>query len=483
MKALSGGRGRGGRRGTSLVIALVILLILMSLAAVVVQSARSAKRSTRASMSEARSQYTAESGLSDSIADVAAGGPGDVGSAAAPVPFSGGGYWVDATDNGDETWLLVSRGVQDHGACALEAVLSTPIGDLYRYAAFAGNSTNDPSYALEFAGTVPQNDVIDGDVYSGGDLLISADAVVTGRKRATGAIVGATGQTGISLPIPDVAAMNDAANNDVDVAAEFALATLQLALPYGGLAWQVPQTSPAHIFRRNPADRAVYTALTAKDDYFLEDPYAPFGPDLLSNGTSAAQITLSGVGGALGPSGNDLIYFIDGNLWVLNLLTNSFKLEDPGGGGLRATIVVRGNLYLGDNLFYDDPALDGLAFIALSDPLVPDSGNVYMGDLLDGTPSPILGALRHVDGFMHAERDFWDNNLDHLGLGRVEIYGNQTAAGAVNYKRSLLILRSKLELTQDRRVKNGTLTLPGLPAAIQRPEDFSLLSWRRTSFN
>ena len=33
------------------------------------------------------------------------------------------------------------------------------------------------------------------------------------------------------------------------------------------------EESAAHIFRKNPSDRATDTVGTPKDDYFLEDPY------------------------------------------------------------------------------------------------------------------------------------------------------------------------------------------------------------------
>ena len=43
--------------------------------------------------------------------------------------------------------------------------------------------------------------------------------------------------------------MNYAVNHDIDVAAAFHSATYASSSAYGGSAWKLPESNPAHIFR------------------------------------------------------------------------------------------------------------------------------------------------------------------------------------------------------------------------------------------
>ena len=91
--------------------------------------------------------------------------------------------------------------------------------------------------------------------------------------------------------------MNYASTADIQVANEFATATYK-SDEAGGSAWQLPESSPAHIFRKNPSDRTSNTSSTVKDDYFLEDPYETVGLDSGMDGTNAYHVSLAGVRGA-----------------------------------------------------------------------------------------------------------------------------------------------------------------------------------------
>src|SRR5262245_51486060 len=108
------------------------------------------------------------------------------------------------------------------------------------------------------------------------------------------------------------------------------------------------------------------------------------------------MIALSGVSGAPGPNGNNQVYYIDGNLWIHNRNTYSFEFNHKEPNGIQITFVVNGNIYFSDNLFYKNTDRDGVAFIAMKDDNVSDSGNIYFGD-------PVFGTLEQMHAFMYAE--------------------------------------------------------------------------------
>jgi len=228
----------------------------------------------------------------------------------------------------------------------------------------------------------------------------------------------------------------------------------------------------------NPSDRSTEYNSTAKDDYFLEDPYENVRVDPNENGKDASKITLSGAGGKPGVEGSDKVYFIDGNLWLHNKKTYSFKVYNNG-GDTRVTFVVKGNIYFSDNLFLQNKEKDGVAFIAMKDDKVKDSGNIYFGD-------PEFGTLSAMSAYMYAENDFYDYNLDAKGSSKVSVYGNMTAGNQVSIQRDFGNQHSKLTVEFDDRLATGALELPGLPGwsgggnGVFR-SNYSIASWREVS--
>lgn len=474
-------RPHAARRGSAIITTVLVLMVVMGLSGAIMTLGMGSKSEQRASTEDLQALYAAESGVSDAIADLAAGRSGGLGTPIKPVDFSGGGYWVTTQDHYDSTYTIRSYATVRTGDHALEVVVRAPLNVIYSQALMAGNAARDPNYALHLSGNLPKGDTVDGDVYSGGDVLVEDDAAILGSIRATGTIVGANGQTGVAMQVPDIPSMQYDTNHDVDVASAFAGASWG-GSALGGSAWQLPASDPAHIFRKNPSDRSTYTAKTAKDDYYLEDPWETLGTDPARNGSNAHPITLSGTGGQPGTNGNQLVYFIDGNLWVHNLQTNSFRFDNSDPEGFRVTFVVKGNVYLNDNLFYGDPNLDGVAFVAISDPSEHDSGNVYLGDLLDGSVAPIGASLSHVDAFLFAERDLFESSIDRLGLGSVTYRGNLTAGNHIVMKKDAVLERQQLLIDHDDRLVTGSLDLPQLP---KNPADFAryqVLSWRTIAF-
>jgi hypothetical protein len=259
--------------------------------------------------------------------------------------------------------------------------------------------------------------------------------------------------------------------------------------------------SPEHIFIRNPTNisgrsssvggvtiqgRAYspiyYTNVVGNttnkiriDDYFLEDP-----TDSTYNTGGASSGEIGNAGSKTYPmwldvkeSGNEKVYYVDGNLYIHSPTAYSMRFKTPG---TKVTIVVRGNITISDEFYYNadyDPNLtydqinstvvknpkDVLALIALKNPNVPgNSGNIKIGDAAYGT-----GGSIHA--MMYAENDIVDNNIKpSTGQSYISIYGNMCAGGALNIKRDPTDW-TRLDLTMDRRLSKGTVIVRGLPPA------------------
>jgi len=473
-------------RGQASVLAAFTLLVIGSLAGVILSVSYRHSGEIRSSVAESRAFLAAQAGANQALAALAAGDELGLGSREEPLECDGATYWYELEDLGDGQWLVRSHGRADRAERTLEVELVIAEGGPFFHGVFAGNSSGDPSYVLALNGTGGQKDEIDGSIYSGGDLAVLEDAVVSGTMRAAGDVRGGDldqREAGKREPIPDLVGMHYEATAGVKVAEEFTAATYSASAALGGSAWQVPETSPAHIFRKNPNDRLEGVDSTAKDDYYLEDPYEKVNLDSDWDGSDATPITLSGTNGEPGTSSNKKVFFIDGNLWLHNKHTYSFKFGGDGAAGLGVTFVVKGNIYFADNLFTTDEKRDGVAFIALKDPDVADSGNVYFGD-------PTFGTLREMHAFMYAENNFHDTNLNSDSSSIVELVGNMTAGNQVKIQRDFVktsrrtttTTHTKLKVEFDTRLANGELELPGIPGLGAGDADgLTIVSWREVT--
>jgi hypothetical protein len=281
---------------------------------------------------------------------------------------------------------------------------------------------------------------------------------------------------GLQVPRPEV--RNRSENHDVNVASAFASggdATWGYNGHQGGRAWQITDpANPAHIFRKNPDDRLTerQDMANGKDDYFLEDPTHASGSD--PNPiyfTEDSQFV-------------DVVYYVDGNLWVHGKNHMSYRFysnrsASSGGSGathMRATFVVKGNIFFSDNIRLRNPSQDAAAFIAIRDPAVEDSGNVYIGD-------PRYGTVEDLNCFLYAENNFYDLNLNASGSKHFAINGNMTAGNQVvinrDYEEDGETYHSRMDLTLDSRLKTGSLELEGLPEVaddLDRPNE--IVYWR-----
>ena len=450
--------GPARQRGSAAVVALVAITVLVGLCGAMLMIATRSNSEGGAAVDRHQASAAAQAGLDEALLRIAGGNVDDIGDAEAQLAFGGGSYFVDVNADREAGVCTVSSFAEVRGEReALEALLSSGTLDIYDHALFAGNSSGDPLYAMKLGGRGSQADRVLGDVYSGGSVAVTGNATVDGTIRAQDDITGATGETNVFQPTPDLAAMDYPNTADFKVADMFGAASYR-SNDLGGKAYQLPESSPAHIFRMNPSDRASDPASTVKNDYFLEDPYEPVRTDNGSTGSDACPISLSGVSGEPGVVGNHKVYYIDGNLWLHNKNVFSFKIKHKEANGVQVTFVTKGNIYFSDNVFYQNTSEDGIAFIAMKDPRVNDSGNIYFGD-------PVFGTLEQMHAFMYAENNFIDKNLSATGSAQVAVYGNMTAGNKVDIQRDFNGQHSKLTVNYDGRISMGDLDMPGIPTA------------------
>ena len=126
--------------------------------------------------------------------------------------------------------------------------------------------------------------------------------------------------------------------------------------------------------------------------------------------------------------------------------------------------MANGNITISDEFRYNGGTtnpMDSLCLIAMKDPALTNapSGNIYLGDASYGTGGD-------VHAMLYAENDFKDNNLDTTGQSDLNIFGNMSAGNQVNLFRTTGSKRTKLDVTLDRRIQEGTVTAPGVPPAV-----------------
>lgn len=481
------------RKGGALLLATVIVLIVAGLTGAFYSISMINSRSTVDAAFALQALYVAEAGASVCIEDLNRGGPG--------VPagnFSGGSFVVakveigsDGLDNDgngrvDDSYEqnfmeLRARGTVNRMVRTVHILLSRTGGGVYWNALFAGNRSGDPSYSLTFGGRGVQADRVRGSVYSGGSILKTGDSIVEEYRGQDDHLIMSVRpavDTSSQRPPPeytlgsqsalDLESMNYEVNHDVNVREILRNRGSIGTNPAGGSALQILDAdNPAHIFRMNPSDRGALTSATPQDDYFLEDPTAPVRLDPNWDGSDATHLRLST------GTGNNVVYYIDGNLWLNNRYTYSFKFYHPEATGTKVTFVVKGNIYFGDNLFYTNINKDAVAFIAMKDPAVADSGNVYFGD-------PLYGTTRRFEGYMYADNNFYDNNLGTPSSMTTTVFGNMTAGNQVQIKRDLpggAHVRLQVDFDEKAKLGKGPPGLP--PTAGGTAGTWQIVSWKQ----
>jgi hypothetical protein len=562
-------RPRSGERGSALMMALITTIIMIGISGTYLGLTMWSKTETVRTRDAAQAAFIAEAAAGNYINSLNLDAVPSI-LPVAPNPKVGldkirtdkttkwlGGWFLieerksGSYSNDDYREFMVTA---EYGGAQrrLQVVISRKAGGVFWNAIYAQNSSGSDNYTLAFAGTGSKKDVVKGDIYSGGKLSHTGQAQLLNESGqggsnqvmyasdATDALVTGVAQTPApnyvngAQPSLDIAGMNyagkaAAVNSPTDpafdpkvvnVADRFAkyAADGYVAGETGpnqgcGVAKQINQKDdPAHIFRLNPKDNGntervqSYSGLNTDhpNDFFLEDPTRKAGAG------SAGGDWLGSDGGQrinIQPSGNDKVYYIDGNLWVSNSPAYSFQFENNTGADMKITLIVKGNVYLTDNLLYDrSKSNDALAIIAIKDeekypnrtpegyldPSSPyynpslnyagaedaardynkksGSGNIFFGD-------PGGGTTERFESFMFAENNFYDHNLGDKGTNLTNIYGNMTAGNHVQVKRQASAYKP-MQVTFDERLRTGATSLPGLPGnLVDAGEKWRVVGW------
>ncbi|HVE41800.1 MAG TPA: hypothetical protein VNM14_18045 [Planctomycetota bacterium] len=363
-------------------------------------------------------------------------------------------YKNEAAPNNDENYARFQvYGMYGGVTRKIDVLVSRVAGGAWWNAVYSPNRDNTSGYVLNFNGTGTNNDVIMGDIYSGGGFSASGTTSLLGPDGTGVSTVTYKDTFSSSISTPPNSAQGtepaldlkkDAANfnktpwetkaannrttapttttNRRDPSDGFTYIDVKNDLdtkgaggPFtwadGGTAEKQinDPTEPSHIFRKNPssiygsANRTNYyeSAAHGKDDFYLEDPTPGIRANTntispaINGDTSATPITIQ-------PNGNQAVYFIDGNMRVSGEPIKSYQLTKSGGltDNLQMTFIVKGNVSLTDNLLYPtyQSQNDAVAIIAIADDAFP---NQTAANFMSGSdPLPAISNLNTVAGFV-----------------------------------------------------------------------------------
>ncbi len=410
-------------------------------------------------------------------------------------PLGNGHYSVSVTDSSTDAALgvrvrMIALGQQGEAASGIEVIMGPEeYHPLFDHAMYAGNrdeydstvDTQTYTAVMEFGGCGADADVINGDVFHNGHIQSNCDSDINGSAEA-GATITGNAPSGGATENADYLAPPDLQAENYETTADFVINSTSPWDAGGNIA----SSDPRHIFVKEfRPDLATDVGFTFDNtNYFFGDPWE--GVDLNLVSVSSA--------------GNNKTYFIDGNLWIEPYTTISRLIKSPP-EGTQITIVAKGNIYIADELLYDNQAKDGIALIAMTDgesyddlngdnqynlgePLLRDdgdgiyegpiegSGNVYFGD-------PNGGPLGHVHAYIYADNNFEDHALDPAGTPLdFQITGTMSAGNEIKINRDFLGGHAEMTVTYDERLKNGDISLPGLPRRSNVAKRLIVLSWR-----
>lgn len=114
---------RTRERGSAMVAVLFVVMTVAVLSVAYLQLSVSKNREGRNAIDSKRSFYIAEAGLSESFTALRLGRSGNVGTAQEPARFAHGVYWVEATEQEDQTVLVRSTGLCGSGRTSLAVVV------------------------------------------------------------------------------------------------------------------------------------------------------------------------------------------------------------------------------------------------------------------------------------------------------------------------------------------------------------------------
>jgi hypothetical protein len=260
----------------------------------------------------------------------------------------------------------------------------------------------------------------------------------------------------------------------------------------GGGNDEYRQTFGGVSIRSRGYEKVLNNSGTPVDDYFLEDPTdstyntIPSGESLAvaKNDSDRTHTMLINVR----PEDNVKLYYVDGNVYLHSTPTYAMRFRQPG---TRITIVAKGNITISDEFYYNasyptnlqysamnstvvkNPS-DALCLIALKNPSCTNSGNIYIGDTAMGTGGSIHAML-------YAENDFVDNNINSVDQQFISVFGNMTAGNQVRLNRQVGsgTYRTRLDVTLDERIRDGSIIVPGLPHPVGGERSIQIdTAWR-----
>ena len=486
-------KNRKSESGIVMIVCMILLLMLTLIAIASLATSNTEMDISGNEMDHTRGFYLAEAGIERSFSELQTNINWREGFNTEIL--GRGTYNVVVTDSSSDpsigpNLILTSIGSIGQAESGIEVILGPGIvHPLYNHAIYAGNSSEydpdaDPmiwSAQLDLGGCGSDADVVNGDIFFNGNVDIDCNSQVSGSVDAGGIVTGNAPGGGATegadyLEPPDLLGMQYQTISDFVVDG---------SSPWNGSGY-IPSTDPRHIFvkdfRSDLMDDPGF--VFNNTNYFFGDPYEGANIDRVS----------------IGPDGNNMTYFIDGNLWIEPNGETSRLINSPP-EGTHLTIVVRGNIYFSDNLNYDDPANDGIAFIAMSDgesytdqngnsqydpgePILHDDGdNIYEG-VMEGSGNvcfgdPNGGPLGNVSGFIYAENNFEDYVLDGPS-GDPQTFGVNgilSAGNLFNVNRDFGGGHAPMTINYDSRLRNGSLSLPNLPRR-STIGSWMVLSWR-----
>lgn len=428
-----------------MVLMLAFSLITLSLFHLGNHSAREAAYEQRRS----QAFWLAEAGVQVAIANLYAGGDGEISETEAGLSQSGS--YVVIKDPLDETRriatgkLIVGNRTITRRIIVELAYIASP----FENAIYCGNymseewtlflngkkiENEDDGPTMPKSGSSPGgNDVILGDLDINGNVKMMDDSKVmppdpnhyglAGDINASGkidaldaAVSGNKNSNGSSAyDPPNLAAMEYDKKYDYDVAGEYEKYEALGLIVKGRL----PESHALHdivVKNIHPSGDPTPNA----DDYYFEPVHTVTG----SRATGASPLIL----------GDDKIYYVDGHVWFHNRSTYGFQVDGT------AVIASTYDIHISDNINYKNRGSDAvsgnppdmLALVALGQftgDVRNGYGNVYFGD-------PKFGTLYSCDAFLFANNDFLYNTSSDTG-GQEEpesgykVFGNYMAVNNV----------------------------------------------------
>lgn len=515
---------RARESGSALMAVLVLIVVLLGLAVsqlgVSTVSAKVVDQSSQRAIALQNAEAAAAEALynlrNESLSD------GETGTLSGTV--NGGTYSATVTEYQNNAQYRRILAVGTFGSTTREVeiiVKKALVHDIFFHAMYAGNRSDDPDYTMEFGDgsywdedwdwleteteslfwgwyrtwalnidiealaeidTDLNPDVVVGDIHSNGDIWLRGAAAVDGVISATGDIymTGDTTQMGGDRYVEPPVFSDSYVENLSD-----AITVIDVGTALAGSLGSLPKhrsftmhdysdiytcagDNPAKILARATGANLGFASNAEGENYFLIDAYD-------TDGASNAQ----GQDIRFLSSGNNCVYYVDGNLWIESAVATAYLIP-PSGEHLRVTFLVKGNIYICDEVVFmcngvanncDECAV---AFVAISDgesyrdvdgdheysegDVILDSdgdedyegraegsGNIYFGDPAYGGVSMVVGSKPSypVNGFFYAENCFEDWNLDRdVDAGgepqEIKIVGIMTAGDQLYMQRDFI---------------------------------------------